>query len=606
MVTNNPENHTPPAKQALSYEQLLSAEPRAAQELFNNLSGEEQLSLVLSAPWEKRQRLILLAQHADELIQALPEEELYWTVKETGIADALPLITRASFDQWQYILDIDCWQKDQIDMDQVVTWLQVMLRCHETKVRQWLANTDEQFLYFIFKKLFTITKLREDMDPVEVADQLSSWTLDGLYYFRFADEEARLVSIPFLHLLYTTDSTFFYHLMENTLWSFAAELEEELFRLRQSRVAEKGFPDLDEAVQVYQYVSAEHLQRLRSTAATDHRGADARQPTPQMLRHVLAMDQSPLFVQQVLSRLNSRPDSERIQRELVHVANQVIVADGLEVRDIQSLKTALRKVLGYANIGLELLSEQDASAAEQMLRTLPIRLLFRAGYSQALDLQRRLQRLHVTLWRHHQAARRHFFDGTWGATIEGLSQIRPTYFAGNSTPDSFLFREFETLADIHTTQRVLDIVAAAEKLFFEAMGITIDHLRNLQGQDMLVAEPFPVQARPLFLTILARQVLSGETAFVPLTAGELHRFLTAVFVRNEAGAGPLWVLNPAFRRETQQWARTLLNPSGPEQAALETFVECCLGLLQEQCGGVVENESIDPRFITAVMCNPHG
>lgn len=600
---NNVAQHETPKKEVLSYEQLLLAEPHTAQELFNNLSVEEQLSVVLSAPWEKRQKLILLAQNPDELIQALPEEELYWTIKETGIADALPLIARISFEQMQYILDIDCWNKDRIEMSHVVEWLQVMLRCHEKKVHEWLIKTDEQFLNFIFKKLFTISKLREDMDPVEVADQLPSWTLDGMYYFHFADDDARVVCIPFLHLLYKTDSTLFYRLMENTIWSFEAELEEELFRLRQSRVAEKGFPELEEALQVYQYMRPEQIEPLLKPL-TGVRSAGGAETSSQLkLRHVMATGRASLFLWQMVRLLDDRPALDRIQRELIHTANQVIVADGLEARDISCLKKALQKVLGYSNIGLEVLSKQDEAAAQHLLESLPMRFLFRVGYSQALDLQRRLQRIDVTRGCAHGAARRHFFDGIWGATIEGLSQIRPRYYEGNSRPDGFLFRDFESLDEILATRRVLDIVAVAEKLFFDALGIPVDQLIKPPEPEQPTAEPFPVQARPLFLTVLARQVLSGATAFVPLTAKEMQRFLAAVFIRNETGAVPPYVIKTEFCQQTREWVKNLLHPSDQEQAAVEAFVESCLELLQEQCGGLVENESLDTRFITAVIFN---
>jgi hypothetical protein len=199
-MDKTPESHAL-VKSSLTHEKIFALDANAAQALFSKLSLEEKAAIVLNTPWEKRQQLILLADDSQALVQALPEEEIYWTIKETGIADSLPVIARTSFDQMQYFLDIDCWQKDRIDMEQVTAWLQLMLRCNESKVLEWIANTDELFLNYVFKKLFTISKLKEDIDLAEASDMLPQWTLDGTYFFQFADEEARLVSIPFLHLL---------------------------------------------------------------------------------------------------------------------------------------------------------------------------------------------------------------------------------------------------------------------------------------------------------------------------------------------------------------------------------------------------------------------
>ena len=116
---------------AVTPEHLLALKAQQAQALFNELPLEEKIGMVLSASWAQRQKLIVLAVNSEELVQALPEEEIYWTVKEIGPEDALPIISRLSFDQLQYIIDVDCWNKDLIDMAAVTRWLRMMLRCRK-------------------------------------------------------------------------------------------------------------------------------------------------------------------------------------------------------------------------------------------------------------------------------------------------------------------------------------------------------------------------------------------------------------------------------------------------------------------------------------------
>jgi len=587
-------------KSSLNHEQIFAMDANAAQALFSKLSLEEKVAIVLNTPWEKRQQLILLADDSQALVQALPEEEIYWTIKETGTADALPVIARTSFEQFQYIIDIDCWQKDRIDMEQVTEWLQLMLRCNESKVLEWLTNTDELFINYVFKKLFTIFKTSEDIDLAEASDTLPQWTLDGMYYFQFADEEARLVSIPFLHLLYRTDSKLFYYVMDNTIWSFETELEDDLFRLRQSRIAEKGFPELDEALQVYQYLSPEHIQTvLRDQEFFGHATAEGKS-APLKLRYSIGTEHSALFLQDVLAVIDNSQIIDRIQREIIHLSNQVMIADGREAREIQDLKKSLHKVLGYANIGLELLSKQDTGTAAEVMKAVPMQFLFRTGYSQALDLKNRLQQIHKTLWQNYRLFRQLFFDGPWGATIEGLSPVRPVYFEGNSKTDSFLFRDFESIDEICVTRQVLDIVAVAEKVLFELFGIDIHNLMESFIAGTTLADSSDIRARTLFLTVLAQHVLYGATECVPITEAELRKLRAAVFIKNE-NAEPAFMLNPEFCHETIAWINKQLEANGDELTALKTFVGSCCSLLQDQCGSIAGIEQIDTRFVTAFI-----
>ncbi len=584
-------------KISLNHEQLIAMDANAAQALFNKLSLEEKVAIVLNTPWEKRQQLILLADNSQALVQGLPDEEIYWTIKETGTADALPVIARTSFEQFQYIIDIDCWQKDRIDMEQVMEWLQLMLRCNEAKVLEWLTNTDELFLNYVFKKLFTISKISEDIDLAEASDTLPQWTLDGRYYFQFANEEARLVSIPFLHLLYKTDSKLFYYVMDNTIWSFETELEDDLFRLRQSRIAEKGFPELDEALQVYQYLSPEHIKTVLRDQEFSGRATTEGKAAPLTLRYSIGIKHPALFLQDVLSVIDNSQIFDRIQREIVHLSNQVMIADGREAREIQDLKKSLRKVLGYANIGLELLSKQDTGTAAEIMKAVPMQFLFRAGYSQALDLKNRLEQLHKIQWQNCRPFRPLFFDGPWGATIEGLSQVRPVYFEGNSKTDSFLFRDFESIAEICVTRQVLDIVGVAEKVLFELLGVDI---HNLMDAGAALADSQTISARSVFMTALAQHVVHGVSKFAPVTATELKKFLAAVFIKNQ-DAEPAFILSTAFCRETIAWLNSQLDTLEDEAAALTTFVESCFSLLQDQCGIIAGIEQIDTRFVTAFI-----
>ena len=75
------------------------------------LPGREALDVILESLTPAR------------LIQSLAEEDFFWLLQDIGPEDALPILARASNDQWQYLLDIELWHKDRLSNNSVNQWL---------------------------------------------------------------------------------------------------------------------------------------------------------------------------------------------------------------------------------------------------------------------------------------------------------------------------------------------------------------------------------------------------------------------------------------------------------------------------------------------------
>ena len=66
-------------------------------------SGSRRLDLILSAP------------DPGALVRALPADELYFTIREIGLADAVELVQLASAEQFRTFLDLDAWRQGQFE-----------------------------------------------------------------------------------------------------------------------------------------------------------------------------------------------------------------------------------------------------------------------------------------------------------------------------------------------------------------------------------------------------------------------------------------------------------------------------------------------------------
>ncbi len=584
-----------------SYEKYFVTDIQAAERSFNALSREEKQELVLSTPWAQRKKLIELAQDAQELVQSLPVEEVYWTLKEIGPEDALPILSRASFEQLQYILDIECWKKDWIDVASVKKWLRLMLRCRESYVLDWLTKTDEPFLICIFKKLFTVFKLSDDIDLAEAKDLLPSWTLDGVYYFQFADEDTRLLAIPFLHLIHQANSSYFYYIMESCIWGLEAELQEDMLHIRQSRVADKGFPELEEALQVYQYMAVEEIEFYLKEKGLEHwmkRGAAGTHPR---LRYCFAGEKRGLYFNQILALVDSRQTMECMQQEIINIANKTMIADSLDVTEVKDMERSLSKVMGYVNIATELLSRHNPDDAKKLIESVPMHFLFRVGYSQALNLRDRAKRKKRDVWFKQSEMRAQFYDSPWGDALVGLERLRPVFFEGTKGEGGVSYREFERLEEIQETERILAMVEIIEQVLFDHFKINLSHLQEHIIPETTIQDKSAITARCVFLTIMAQHMLHGTTRLAPLSTDELRKFMSSIFTIPADRDDSPGILKKELCNDTMSWITSQYTINEEYKPALSAVIQSCLELLRDECGSLVRKKEIDTRYISAVL-----
>ena len=66
---------------------------------------------LLSLPPEKIRDHILDHPRPGELVQSFPEEDFYFLIHDIGPEDSLALLSMASAAQWEYIIDMESWQR---------------------------------------------------------------------------------------------------------------------------------------------------------------------------------------------------------------------------------------------------------------------------------------------------------------------------------------------------------------------------------------------------------------------------------------------------------------------------------------------------------------
>ncbi|HMK53039.1 MAG TPA: DUF6178 family protein, partial [Thermodesulfobacteriota bacterium] len=235
----------------------LPEDPTEVQKIFNSLPIKNQLDIVLRAHGKDRLHYLFLSEHPEQLVQQLPELEVFLTVKEVGEKDSVDLLSLTTAEQFQYILDLDLWKRDQLEPEKVLQWMEILIESGDKKATQFIQSTDPELIVLLLKRFLRVLTL--EGEPVEVRDRLPLFTLDQHYFIDFKGKGAREILQPFLEICYRVDEKGYRRLMDFLIVELESELEETGYRLRNGRLADYGFPDFEEALEIYSFVNPDSL-----------------------------------------------------------------------------------------------------------------------------------------------------------------------------------------------------------------------------------------------------------------------------------------------------------------------------------------------------------
>jgi len=231
---------------------------------------------ILAAEPEKALDMILSSDLPASLIQSFSEQDLYFLTHGIGINDALPILALSTSEQWGYMLDVEVWKKDTLDIDAVTRWLRILLVADGRRLLRWLLMERQEFFeLYLFRNIEVIVR-EENEDPSDFGDDF--FTVDDYFYVRIKEkpdvipdrgddemisqEDLDVVVRELLEKLLEIDHGLYQSIMLEAVGVIAAEIEEEVFRMRNVRLAEQGFLPFDEALEVFSPLSEEQIEEM--------------------------------------------------------------------------------------------------------------------------------------------------------------------------------------------------------------------------------------------------------------------------------------------------------------------------------------------------------
>ena len=359
----------------------IKLQPRKVEGILSTLSLEEKAKYVLSLPAVFQRELLVLCEDAVEVTQSIPAEEIYHLIKELGSEDSLLILSMASSEQLQYFFDLEWWQSDKFQPQRAMEWLELLDQCNEPETLVWFLNEDFDQKVMLLQSLIKVFKQDEMTNSYEGVEGLEHYSPDGVYDVFFKVKESKVIRKIIL-LLADKDIAFLHELLEAVIWFPTTITLEKAYQWRLTRTSQRGIPEFEEAMGVYSSLNPDDLKQEVPLSENFSGGKFSFSPQYPLTEALLSH-----FFGQCVKSLDSEERLNAIRWELVCLANKIMVADKCDLSDLKIRQKAMRKVVGYVNIGLELGASGDLEKGHSLLHQLWMQSLFQVGFEQLKQIR---------------------------------------------------------------------------------------------------------------------------------------------------------------------------------------------------------------------------
>jgi hypothetical protein len=551
---------------------LVRKTPEPAREIFS-LSGSVALNRILAL------------ENPEEFVRNMAHVDLYWVVKNIGEEDALPILQMASSEQWEFLLDLDLWKKDRLDLPEASAWMGRLLQADPDRLIRWLLNEGEYFTYFYLSRNLQVEfKSKDEMHDVEEG----FITLDGIHYLRILDPEREEVLRTLLQHLASKDYIRYQAILMGLSGVPPAEVEEELYRRRNVRLSEDGFLPYEEAVSVYT-VLKKNLLKEKPSAPVVHSRSSQEDHAEAPLMPILHVSESHLMVE-AMRRSGDPLLLDRIGLEFAGLCSQLFSAERVSENTPEALVQTVRKAAGYVNVGLERWCGRDLALCERVLRENPLLDLFRSGFSLALELRWETEQWLKKAWFACRGFRPSFWEEEWGATLVGVVQKRPLLFDRSQKEEPY--RAFESLDEIETCRKTMRRLVVLDRL----MERVVDRhpLEEKWSKDPLFT------FHSLLFNYWARKQLGFPPGFAPLSLDQVRDLFR--LLRSDAQKPPFGMpgFKEVFVKDFMAWAPDF---ESADQAVLEDTLGTLWDKFTEEYA-LVGTADLDGRFLRFILSSP--
>jgi hypothetical protein len=344
------------------------------------------------------------------------------------------------------------------------------------------------------------------------------FSIDGIFHIRAIDPEYQDAIEGIIREMAREDFNRYQAFLHGLGGVLPAEMEEEMYRLRNVRLAEHGFLPYEESLRVYAPLNPEDLGTEKRPSLPGiflDDGGMAMVPvshlqhadSKNMLTETISRSTDPLFL-------------DRLRLEFASLCNQILSADSIMVHELDILIKTCRKAAGFLNLALEKLCGKDISSAEEVLKDHPLESLFRVGIGLVLKLKWEAERWLKGSWFLSQGLDPTFWGEHWGGILSGMMEKRPRFYVGLEEGEEY--SEFEWLSELGVCMKILRSLMVLDGL--------LERLTELYSFDNVLTKSPGMTFHSLIFNLWGRLLLKMVPSFSGLSleqAKDLFHLLRA-------------------------------------------------------------------------------
>jgi hypothetical protein len=446
----------------------------------------------------RRADALLEAPDLKAAVRALPGDELYYVLHEIGLDEGGDILAAASPEQLTVALDFAIWRRDQIDGSSLADWLSAIAVAPYEKIGDWLEGLDSELVGLIIRRGARVYDLTQE-EPPDEPEGTTYTTPDGFFLLdvgagsggpgltaggedaeevpdvadrESADDRVRAF-IRLIDAFYRSDKDAARRMLVGARSEMDSELEESAYRWRQARMADLGFADYYQALEVYRELDPASVQIGDAPQPRPTRPSDATAlRVPTALAERLGDAAGSPFAR-AAQKLAAREDVDDLRFALVTLTNRVMAADRVQPGDDAAVSAVLDRLTATLDLAIERLARDDDERGAAALRSIPLVRLFRLGVS----LIGKVRRLAVTLQRKGPfgPAGARIAEPDDAAVLDAVTRLRPLYPRLLDDPPAAGERPFRSLADLAHAAAALEQAAAAQAMA-SGLGVTAEDL----------------------------------------------------------------------------------------------------------------------------------
>ena len=557
-------------------------QPQRLKTELAKLSDQDQVELALRLPAESRLELCLHAPQPMKLVRQLPDGEFHRTVRGVEPTEAMPLMALSSASQVMHLLDLECWRKDRFDAARAGAWIAVLIDSGDETLTRLLRHADDELLALLLVQWLQLRPIESDenaevkgSDLSEMGDEEGLVTPDGFYRFEPLHPEHNNQASRFLRQLFSENSERYSTLLWLATTELPSVLEVAALKWRDSRLEEHGWPDFEEAHQIYSDPPKAPVPPKRSDMP-EMAGKASRLP--------FRLDAQPNW----LVQLKSHPEREWLLFELGAIANRVCIADQMDIGDPEAHKLAMSRACAMVQLSLE----HETQDAHQALSQKGLMDRFREGWEYVTSIGEKALELKNNGWpsTHPEAIK--LLDPPLDLQIDALLQPRPNLILIDPEGE-IKQREFQSKQDLEVAQQHLRLAEMLGHVFFARLGLMPESILGPQNTPAPKDHP---RFSTLFLTLLVHWQTQRAHILEALSIQQLRPFLKEIAHHSN---------DPAKAREVaDELIESLIAIKSVDpqyELLLKKYAQACLAQMHEHLSKLDPEGHLEPAWIGCLL-----